>query len=123
SHARTRRAARAAAVRASDSRSRTSSPTPSAPSSTTSRPSRAARASSSRCRCVKTSRRDRQLDGERRAATAVRSHPDPAVHPVHELAADVEAEAGAADTARELRVEAEELLEDARLLRRRDAEA
>src|ERR1700675_3021569 len=67
-------------------------------------------------------RGDRQLDGERRAASPVRGDPDTAVHAVHELAADVEAEAGAADAAGQVRVEPEELLEDSRLLCLRDAE-
>src|SRR5258707_13365410 len=56
--------------------------------------------------------RRRQLHVELRAATAVGLDPDPAVHPVHELAADVEAEARAADAERQVRVEPEELLED-----------
>ena len=45
-----------------------------------------------------------------------RLDPDASVHPVHELAADVEAEPGAADAAGQVRVEAVELLEDPPLL-------
>src|SRR3954447_7315073 len=72
---------------------------------------------------------DRDLDVERRpaglAARAVRIplDPDAAVQPADELPADVEAEAGAADAAGHVRIEAVELLEDATALRRRDAEA
>src|SRR3954467_5450898 len=66
---------------------------------------------------------DGQLDRERRAATPVGGNPDPAVHAIHELAADVETETGAADAARQVRVEPEELLEDPRLLCLRDPEA
>src|SRR5262249_59698937 len=39
---------------------------------------------------------NRQLDREGRAAAAVRDDPDAAVHAVHELAADVEPQPGAA---------------------------
>ena len=66
---------------------------------------------------------NRELDRGSRATTAVRGDPDAAVHAMHELAADVEAEACSADAAGQVRVEAEELLEDPRLLGRRDAEA
>ena len=63
-----------------------------------------------------------ELDGERRARALVGLDPDAAVHAAHQLAADVEAEPGAADAAGEVRVEAEELLEDAAVLGGRDAE-
>src|SRR5207302_9872305 len=71
---------------------------------------------------------DWDLDEERRAlglarAGAVALDPDAAVEAAHELAADVEAEAGAADAARHVRVEPVELLEDPPALGRRDAEA
>src|SRR5207245_6725605 len=66
----------------------------------------------------------RQLDVEGRAAAETgRVDPDPAVHAVHELAADVEAEAGPADAAGHVRVEPVELLEDPPLLRGRAPEA
>src|SRR5581483_4905958 len=65
---------------------------------------------------------DGHLDDEGRPVRSVRLHPDPAVDPAEELAADVEAEAGAADAASHVRVEAVELLEDAALLGGRDAE-
>ena len=116
SHGPTRRAA----APGSASRSRAGSRTRSARTSPTSRPSRTARVSCS-C-CLRSLACDRQLDRERRAAPPVGGDPDPAVHAVHELAADVEAEAGAADAAGQVRVEPEELLEDSRLLGRRDAE-
>ena len=58
----------------------------------------------------------------RQCVAAVGDDPDPPRHPRHELAGDVEAEAGAADAAREVRVEPEELLEDPILLCGRDAE-
>ena len=44
-------------------------------------------------------------------------------HASHELAADVEAEAGAADSAGHVRIEAVELLEDPLQFRLRDADA
>src|SRR4029079_11582894 len=66
---------------------------------------------------------ERQLDRERGGSPTVGDDPDPAVHALDELAADVEAEAGAPDAAREVGVEPEELLEDARLLPGRDPEA
>src|SRR5262245_16756967 len=65
---------------------------------------------------------ERELGDERRPARAARLDPDPAAHPVEELTADVEAEARAADTAREVGVEAIELLEDPHVLGGRDAE-
>src|SRR6266536_3945517 len=65
---------------------------------------------------------DRKLDRERRALALARLEPDATVHPSDQLARDVEAEARAADAARELRVEAVELLEDPLLLGRRHAE-
>src|SRR6266540_744550 len=64
----------------------------------------------------------RDLDVEGGAGAAVGLDPDPPVDTPHELAADVEAEPGAADPTRHVRVEAVELLEDAPLLGRRDAE-
>src|SRR4051812_27349232 len=63
-----------------------------------------------------------QLDRERRAA-GIRLDADRPVHAGHELAADVEAEACAADAAAHVRVEADELLEDPLLLALRDAGA
>ena len=65
---------------------------------------------------------ERQLEREGRAARPAPTRPDPAAHAADDLAADVEAEAGAADAAREVRVEAEELLEDPLVLGGRDAE-
>ena len=66
----------------------------------------------------------RQFDDEGRAAAEARGlDPDAAVHPTNELATDVEAEPGAADSAGHVRIEPVELLEDAALLGRRDAEA
>src|SRR5207237_6180 len=67
-------------------------------------------------------RGDRRLDHESRALRVVRLRPDPAVEAAHELAADVEPEPGPADAAGHVRVEPEELLEDAAPLGRRDAE-
>src|SRR5437588_9646417 len=66
---------------------------------------------------------DRKLDEERRALAVVALDPDAAFEAAHQLAADVEAEARAADAARHVRVEAIELLEDAPALGDRDAEA
>src|SRR3954462_2615820 len=67
---------------------------------------------------------DGDLDVERRAsAVAVALDPDAAVEAADELAADVEAEAGAADAAGHVRIESVELLEDAPALARRDPEA
>src|ERR671915_1780104 len=65
----------------------------------------------------------RQLEEERRAASLALLDPDAAAHPADELAADVQAQPRAADAAEHLRVEAVELLEDARQLLGRDAEA
>lgn len=65
---------------------------------------------------------DRQLQEERGAGAAVGVDPDAAVHPRHELPRDVEAEARPAHPARQVRVEAEELLEDPVLLCGRNAE-
>src|SRR5207244_3480048 len=67
--------------------------------------------------------RDWNLHAEGRAFAVVRLDPDAPVVPVDELAADVEAEAGAADAASHVRIEAIELLEDAPALGCRDAEA
>src|SRR5262245_44797051 len=67
-------------------------------------------------------RSDRDLHEERGPLAVVRVDPDAPVEPVDELAADVEAEAGAADAARHVRIEAVELLEDAPALRRGNAE-
>src|SRR5215471_11529017 len=58
-----------------------------------------------------------ELDAEGRPASAVRDHPDPAVHAMHELATDVEPEPGASDPPGQVRVEPVELLEDAAVLR------
>src|SRR4051812_15705851 len=66
--------------------------------------------------------RHRQLHEEAGPALPVGGDPDPPVHAVHELAADVEPEPRSADAAREVRVEPEELLEDPAVLGRRDAE-
>src|SRR4029079_1678484 len=66
---------------------------------------------------------ERQLERECRAAPRVGLDADAAAYAAHDLARDVEPEAGAADTAREVRVEAEELLEDPLVLRRGDADA
>src|SRR5207253_2453781 len=57
------------------------------------------------------------LDDEGRAGVVVRLDPDAPVHPADELAADVEPEPGAADSAGHVRIEAVELLEDPRPLR------
>src|SRR5438876_5646017 len=65
----------------------------------------------------------RDLDHEGRArAVAVVLDPDAPIDAAHELAADVEPEAGTADPAGHLRVETVELLEDEPPLRWRDAE-
>ena len=80
------------------------------------------RSSERRPRAASSRSRERQLERERRAAAGLRLDADPAAHPPDELARDVEAEAGAADTAREVRVEPEELLEDPLLLGGRDPE-
>src|SRR6266540_2268810 len=55
---------------------------------------------------------NREVEPERRAAAEVRGDLDLTAHSSHELAADVEAEAGAADAARQIRIEPVELLED-----------
>src|SRR4051812_11622569 len=65
----------------------------------------------------------RDLDVEGRSGAAVGFDPDAALDAAHELAADVEAEAGAADAAAHVGVEAVELLEDPPLLARGDPEA
>src|SRR5439155_9116502 len=65
---------------------------------------------------------ERDLDDERGAAALARLDPDPSVDAPHELAADVEAEARAADPSGHVRVEAVELLEDPRPLVLGDAE-
>src|SRR3954453_4428062 len=106
-------AARARPARASASRSPRPTTAPPAASSATRRPSRAARAS--RCRY-------RQLEAEARAFAFARVAPDGAVHPPHQLPRDVEPQAGAAHAARQVRVDAVELVEDPPLLARRDAE-
>src|SRR5207342_3025001 len=64
-----------------------------------------------------------QLDDERRPLAECRFDPDLSVHAPDELAADVEAEAGAADAASHVRVEPIELLEDPPVLRGWDPEA
>src|SRR6266508_6018720 len=64
--------------------------------------------------------RSRQFDDERRAGTRVRANLEVAAHPLHELAGDVEAEAGAARRTGQLGARAVELLEDPLLLRERD---
>src|SRR3954470_3363123 len=75
-------------------------------------------------RCHRTGGRFlRDLDVEGRAGAAVGLDPDAAVDPAHELAADVEAETGAADAAAHIGVEAVELLEDPPLLAWGDPEA
>src|SRR5438046_9132536 len=66
---------------------------------------------------------ERKLEDERRPCAQLGLHPDLAVHALDESLADVETEAGAAHASRHLRVEAMELLEDARLIFGRDAEA
>src|SRR6266550_5779173 len=62
------------------------------------------------------------LDVEGRARGPVRLDPDAAVDPAHELAADVEAEPGAADAAAHAGIEAVELLEDPALVGGRNPE-
>src|SRR5438552_15612949 len=49
--------------------------------------------------------------------------PDPSAHPFEQLAADVKAQACAADAASQVGIEAVELLEDAAVLGGRDSEA
>src|SRR5215210_7812234 len=68
-------------------------------------------------------RNDRQVDDERRALTLARRDRDAALHPPHELAADVEAETRAPDAAGLLGIEPVELPEDPLLLAVRDPEA
>src|SRR3954468_3677031 len=65
---------------------------------------------------------DRQFQEERGAVAAVGDDPDAAVHPRDQLAGDVEAQPGSSDSAREVGVEPEELLEDTVLLGGRDAQ-
>src|SRR5262249_13167873 len=67
-------------------------------------------------------RRERELEQEGRAGAAVRLDPDPPVHALDELPADVEAQAGTADAAALVRVQPDELLEDALLASARDPE-
>src|SRR4051794_24630970 len=55
-------------------------------------------------------RGERELEAESGALAALGFDPDAAVHPLHELAADVEAEAGAADAVRHVGVEPVELV-------------
>src|SRR3954447_2026090 len=64
----------------------------------------------------------RDLDTERAAFRAIRLDPDAAVEAADELAADVEAESRASDSAGHVRIDAVELLEDAASLGRGDAE-
>src|SRR5204862_4872944 len=64
----------------------------------------------------------RQFDGKSRPFAGPGAHGHPPAHPRDELARDVEAQAAAADTARERRIEAVELLEDPILLAGRDSE-
>ena len=85
---------------ASGLRSPSSSPAAWAAASTTRPATRAARGSRSSF-LGRVSRG--QLDDERRAAAVRRLDPDPAVHAPHQLAADVQPEARAADAASELR--------------------
>src|SRR5262249_29867093 len=63
-----------------------------------------------------------QVDDEDRAARLAAFDPDLALHLADELPADVQAEPGAADATRQLRVEAVELLEDPLPLARWDAD-
>ena len=65
----------------------------------------------------------RDLDRERRAPVGFGLDPDAPAHHAHEFARDVETEAGAADPAGHVRVEAIELLEDAPVLGVGDPEA
>ena len=67
-------------------------------------------------------RLNRQIDDEDRALSLLRADREAASHPANELAADVEAEPGAADAARELGIDAVELAEDPPLLEGRDAD-
>src|SRR5213078_249716 len=64
-----------------------------------------------------------QLEREGCALAGLRLDPDAPVHRPDELTADVEAEAGSADAAPLVRIEAVELVEDPLLLAHRDAEA
>src|SRR5204863_5156707 len=63
-----------------------------------------------------------ELEEERRADAGLGVDADLPVHPPDELAADVEAQSGAAGDVRLVRVVPVELLEDRVLLRERDAE-
>src|ERR687887_1336575 len=65
----------------------------------------------------------RQFEHERRTACGLRRDSDLAAHSPRELAADVEAEAGAARALGQLRIDAVELVEDSLLLCRRDPHA
>src|SRR5919198_4140169 len=64
----------------------------------------------------------RELEEEGRALAFGGRDPDAHVHPLHELAADVEPEPGASYPAGQVRVESVELLEDPPLLVERDAD-
>src|SRR3954447_16244413 len=66
---------------------------------------------------------ERQLERELRAPAGLGVDPDPALHALDELAGDVEAETGAADALRHVRVEPVELVEDPVVLLGRDPEA
>ena len=68
-------------------------------------------------------RGERQLDEECRTNSLARFDPDAASHASDEFPADVEAEAGAADSPGHVRVEAVELLEDPLLLGLRNTDA
>src|SRR6266542_4376721 len=59
---------------------------------------------------------DGKLGDEGRATCSARLDPDATAHALEQLAADVQAEAGAADAAGQIGVEAIELLEDAAML-------
>src|SRR5262249_45564651 len=74
-------------------------------------------------RSVSDALRDRQLEGERRPFALCRRDPHPPLHSLDELAADVEAQPGAAHPAGHVRVDAVEALEDVRLLVRRDPDS
>src|SRR5207248_6576139 len=59
---------------------------------------------------------NRQLERECRSAPGLGLNPDSSAHPADELAADVQAEPGAADPADHVRIDAIELLEDPALI-------
>src|SRR5262249_42810579 len=64
----------------------------------------------------------RQLEGERCALVRIGLDPDPAVHRLNELPADVEPQTASSDAAPMVRIESIELLEDPLLLAERDAQ-